>query len=798
MDLGKFGKVDRAMQTKESQVEGKAIVWTTKKVEEAKERINQGWKLDNSPFYNGSEIDWRRGDISFQYTKEELEEIKKCKKDILYFAENYCKLMTDNGYVNIKLRDYQKDLLHTYQDNRKVVTLATRQCGKCVHGDTKVKTARNKWVIKNYNKIKEAQKKNTNIFLYFILEFILSWFIKNVKISTLYERAGGKLNIYDSWNSNKIIYTTPLEIHVLSDKGFVPTSHIHLTKKYKVYEVTTNHGTVLRCADDHIIFTCNMRQKYARNLTIGDHIYGYQGPEQVMNVKETMDYVNMYDITVATNDHRYFTNGVLSHNTTTTTIFLAWFLCFHYDKSCFFLANKNKTVKEVVDKSKKVLQYVPFYMKPGVLNKNQSAIVLDNGSRLKSDATSKNASIGDTVHLLYIDEFAHIDNNIQKEFWDNVLPTVSSSNVSRVLLTSTPNGRNLFYNIYTNAKEKNNTFVPFRIDWWQVPGRDEKWKNAQIQDLGGGEMGEEAFNWQYGCQFISSNTILLSAAQLNYLEKKKKKYEFREIDVLTESELDYKDLMWCEDFDFDEINGTNKFIISIDTAEGKEETKNGDYSIINIFKVELKDDYNKLKKSVNVNDIYDFFKLRQVGLYRVNNKNVQQFAKIIYLLCAKVFDPEDIKIVLEWNTYGSDLYGKILSVDGDENELEESYFVKYYHTNDAKIKRVGIKLRSGYKTNICSDFRFYVDAKYMELNESRTIEEAYGFGKNKKGNYEGQDGHDDIILSAINASTVITTEEYKELVEDLFDSLPKTTRYEIESILDVAIEEVDDDIYGIL
>ena len=70
---------------------------------------------------------------------------------------------------------------------------------------------------------------------------------------------------------------------------------------------------------------------------------------------------------------------------------------------------------------------------------------------------------------------------------NSVFPVVSSSKTSQIIIVSTPNGmNNEYYNIWNKATlnlEKNITdegWFPYRIDWWDVPGRDEKWQKQQM------------------------------------------------------------------------------------------------------------------------------------------------------------------------------------------------------------------------------------------------------------------------------------------------------------------------------
>ena len=109
---------------------GKDMSWDAAKIEAAKAKINDGIVLKVSPFYSGN-TDVRRNGIVYNYSDEELQEIYKCANDIVYFANKYAVVMTDDGLQNIKLRDYQIDMLRHMQNNRFSILLAARQIGKC-------------------------------------------------------------------------------------------------------------------------------------------------------------------------------------------------------------------------------------------------------------------------------------------------------------------------------------------------------------------------------------------------------------------------------------------------------------------------------------------------------------------------------------------------------------------------------------------------------------------------------------------------------------------------------------------
>lgn len=131
------------------------------------------------------------------------------------------------------------------------------------------------------------------------------------------------------------------------------------------------------------------------------------------------------------------------------------------------MANKQETATEIVDKLINIFKHLPFFLKPGTLKWGATALKLDNGSRIVSSATTESTSIGFTVDILYLDEFAHIGTNIVDNFWRSVYPTLSSLKSSQCIITSTPNGvGNKFYELWDGATKKKNTFTPIKVYWW--------------------------------------------------------------------------------------------------------------------------------------------------------------------------------------------------------------------------------------------------------------------------------------------------------------------------------------------
>jgi hypothetical protein len=122
----------------ESEKDAQKLVWSTKIINDLLVALDKGYRPQVSmPFYEGKQF-LRKGNIVFEYTDEEIEELAKCAKDIVYFAERYAVVMTDNGIQQVTLRKYQKELLRDFQHNRFNIVLAARQMGKCLVHSTRI------------------------------------------------------------------------------------------------------------------------------------------------------------------------------------------------------------------------------------------------------------------------------------------------------------------------------------------------------------------------------------------------------------------------------------------------------------------------------------------------------------------------------------------------------------------------------------------------------------------------------------------------------------------------------------
>jgi len=82
----------------------------------------------------------KRSAVKYNYTKEEVEEYRKCKRSVKYFTEKYFKIVhVDKGLITYKPRNYQRKLVRLIHKNRFAIIKQARQSGKCVHKNSLIR-----------------------------------------------------------------------------------------------------------------------------------------------------------------------------------------------------------------------------------------------------------------------------------------------------------------------------------------------------------------------------------------------------------------------------------------------------------------------------------------------------------------------------------------------------------------------------------------------------------------------------------------------------------------------------------
>ena len=454
--------------------------------------------------------------------------------------------------------------------------------------------------------------------------------------------------------------------------------------------------------------------------------------------------------------------------TTTSAIFLLHYILFNTDKNSLVLGNKRKTAVEILDKIKKIYFEIPYFLKPGILKWNEGEIVLDNGCRCLSEATTINSGISFTFHCVLADEFAHIQDNIKDKFYNNLFPTITAGK-ARFMITSTQNGYDLFYRLYKAAEAGENEYKPFKTDWWEVPEwdnktqtfikRDEEWHRTQVANYGS----EEAFNKQFGTAFDVHSATLISSKVLKQQASMATEYVNKEMPEVIESDNFY----WHPEFDVESLRKM-LMVITIDISEGLSQ----DYTVFTINNI-----FNNPSDSILSNNLSlsqetlkryfgeEEIKTETVGFFKNNNLGVQQCANVLYSFCSTYFNNFNILVSVEHNMYGELFvnYFKQYILEGLEsnfsyNSLDESVIIKF----DENKKHTGIKITKSSKSFGLALFKKMYETGTISNKSIQFVNELYNFGaKNGSDTYQALFGHDDLVMSQMQIVFCLQTPHVK-------------------------------------
>jgi hypothetical protein len=288
--------------------------------------------------------------------------------------------------------------------------------------------------------------------------------------------------------------------------------------------------------------------------------------------------------------------------------------------------------------------------------------------------------------------------------------------------------------------------------------------------------GEENFAQEFGLDFNQAGSnLLLRGSDLKFLSRLEKEYVFHDLEKTDLDDLLYRNLKWDPGFDPNaEFNSKeHRFVLSIDTGEGKDEDelKDNDYNVCNIFRIELKSiaQLKKLRKDELI--IKNMFRFVQIGLYRDNIKDEENCAKVTRSIVFDQFGEELCKVLIEMNFNGKHFLDKF----SEHDKYDESVVLNTYHTKPIPGERTPRK-KPGFKTGANKDFycklgKKLVSQRILIINEKETLKEFKAFGKNKHGSWKGLGVHDDIAMSTVNISHLFDESEYDDWLFDFLDEM---------------------------
>ena len=173
----------------------------------------------------------------------------------------------------------------------------------------------------------------------------------------------------------------------------------------------------------------------------------------------------------------------------------------------------------------------------------------------------------------------------------------------------------------------------------------------------------------------------------------------------------------------------------------------------------LKNPDKELKKS-------DYFQLVQVGRFKNNITTLEKLAKLTYILIMNVIGPDNIKVVVEYNAFGSEFMRLLQTVFGDKNEFDMSCVLKFYHTTDAKVRKYGLKVRPDNKPVMCITLKGMISNDNIIVTDDDTVGEFEVFSK--IGNtWKASRDHDDLAMSTVDVTAVFDHPYFDVMMEEL-------------------------------
>ena len=254
----------------------------------------------------------------------------------------------------------------------------------------------------------------------------------------------------------------------------------------------------IKCAKDPIYFVKNyVKIVHVDKGLIPLNLYEYQ---------ERM--INQFD------KNRFVITKMPRQSGKSTAVigFILHYILFNENKNIALLANKAELARELLARLQKAYENLPLWLQQGVVTWNKGSIEIENGSKILATSTTGSAARGQSFSLVFLDEFAFVPHNIADEFFKSVYPTISSGQETKMIIVSTPKGMNHFYKMWVEAEEGRSKFSTVAVDWWETPGRDEKWKEEQIANTS-----EESFQQEFAGEFLGSSNTLINVNILRNL-----------------------------------------------------------------------------------------------------------------------------------------------------------------------------------------------------------------------------------------------------------------------------------------
>ena len=419
------------------------------------------------------------------------------------------------------------------------------------------------------------------------------------------------------------------------------------------------------------------------------------------------------------NDNRFVICKMPRQTGKSTTIiaFLLHYLLFNESVNIAMLANKGATARELLSRLQLAYEHLPKWLQQGVVIWNKGNIEVENGSKVVAAATSSSAVRGSSFNIIFLDEFAHVPQNIAESFFTSVYPTISSGESTKVLIVSTPLGLNMFYKMWIEAEEGRSDYVPIEVHWSEMPGRDGKWKEETIRNTS-----EVQFTQEFECEFVGSTYTLIAPSKLRTMVFKSPVHSANNLDV------------------YEQPKKNRTYALVADTAQGK----GVDYSAFSVFDVSE-------------------MPYKQVAVYRDNQISPMLYPNVIYNVGNKY---NSAHVLVEVNDIGSQVADTlhydleyenimIITMRGRAGQQIGGGFAKNIQLGlrtSKQIKRIG-----------CAALKDLIEQDQLIVPDFNTIKELTTFAL-QNNTYQAEEGsHDDIAMTLVIFGWLVQQRYFKEM-----------------------------------
>jgi len=387
-----------------------------------------------------------------------------------------------------------------------------------------------------------------------------------------------------------------------------------------------------------------------------------------------------------------------------SVVYLLWYAIFHPEKTIAILANKGATAREMLARVTLALENLPFFLQPGCKALNKGSIEFSNNSKIIAAATSGNSIRGLSINLLMLDEFAFIENDGQ--FYTSTYPVVSSGKDTQIIITSTANGvGNVFHKLWEGAVTETNEYKAFRVDWWDVPGRDDVWKATTIANTS-----ELQFEQEFGNTFHGRGNTLIAANHLLAQKAMDPIYFMENVSIYKEP-----------------IQG-HTYVMTVDVAKGRGQ----DYSTFTIIDI--------------TTDTFE-----QVGTFRDNNISPMLLPDLIYKWANSY---NEAYIIVESNDQG------VVVCNGLYYDLEyENMFVE----SVVKKNSIGATMTRRVKRIGCSSIKDLIEQRKLTIHDANTIIEMTTFVAKGSSYQAVAPNHDDLMMNLVMFAWFTTTDIFSSI-----------------------------------